>query len=220
MPDCCNPGSERYEDVFDARFAGGLARRYRRRGPTRAERRMVEHLAGLGVDDRAVLEIGGGIGAIQLELLRRGAAHATNLELSGAYERDAAALLEERGLERRATRIVGVDVAAEGDRVPAADYVVLHRVVCCYPDVDRLLTAAAEHARRALVFSHPPRTWLTRGTVTISNAWMRFRGHEYRAFVHSPARMYDVLADAGFTSSAVSRGPQWWVVAATRSTPV
>ncbi|GGI48305.1 magnesium-protoporphyrin O-methyltransferase [Agromyces flavus] len=178
---------------------------------------MVEHLAGLGVDDRAVLEIGGGVGAIQLELLTRGAAHTTNVELSGAYEREAAALLEERGLERRATRIVGVDVAVEGDRVPTADYVVLHRVVCCYPDVDKLLLAAAGHARRALVFSHPPRTWLTRSSVAMGNGWMRFRGHEYRGFVHSPSRMYDVLADAGFAASPLSTGLQWWVVAATRS---
>ena len=39
-----------------------------------------------------------------------------------------------------------------------ADVVVLHRVVCCYPDYQRLLGAAASHAGRLLVFSHPPPT--------------------------------------------------------------
>ncbi|MFE5671565.1 SAM-dependent methyltransferase [Agromyces sp. NPDC056523] len=219
MPDCCNPGSARYEDVFDARFARDLARRYRRRGATRFERRMVEHLASLGVDDRTVLEIGGGIGELQLELLARGAAHTTNVELSGAYEGEAVALLEERGVARRATRIVGVDVAVDGDRVPAADYVILHRVVCCYPHAEQLLAAAARHTWRALVFSHPPRTWLTRSSVAFGNAWMRVRGHEYRGFIHSPGRMYDALADAGLAPAALSTGPRWWVVAATRAAP-
>ena len=40
-----------------------------------------------------VLEVGGGVGAIQLELLRAGAAGTTNVELSAAYEPYAAELL-------------------------------------------------------------------------------------------------------------------------------
>ena len=36
-----------------------------------------------------------------------------------------------------------LDIAAEPERVEPADIVVLHRVVCCYPDYERLLTAAA-----------------------------------------------------------------------------
>jgi hypothetical protein len=43
------------------------------------------------------------------------------------------------------------------EAVEPADMVVLHRVVCGYPDYERLLGAAADHARRALVFSYPPR---------------------------------------------------------------
>ena len=43
-----------------------------------------------------------------------------------------------------------------------ADVVVLHRVVCCYPDYERLLGAAADHSRRLLVFSHPPRNVASR----------------------------------------------------------
>src|SRR3712207_8145994 len=48
-----------------------------------------------------VLEIGGGVGEIQIELLRRGAASATNLELSPAYEQEGARLLDETGMAGR-----------------------------------------------------------------------------------------------------------------------
>ena len=53
-----------------------------------------------GVDDATVLEVGGGVGEIQLELLARGAARTVNLELSGAYEAEAARLIDEAGVDR------------------------------------------------------------------------------------------------------------------------
>lgn len=217
MPDCCSPGSARYENVFDARFAHGMAQRYRRHGLTNVEHPIVDRLASMGLEDRTVLEIGGGVGEIQLELLARGAREATNLELSSAYETEARSLLVERGLASRSTRLVGIDLAADGGRVAAADYVVLHRVVCCYPDSERLLGAAAAHARRAVVFSHPPRTWFTRVSVSLGNMWMRLRGRDYRGYIHSPAAMYGVLERAGFELHRLRAGPRWWVVAATRT---
>ena len=217
MPDCCSPGSARYEDVFDGDFANEVARRYRLRGPTAPERRIVDHLAAQGLSDCTVLEIGGGIGQIQLELLARGAGRMTNLELSGAYEVEARSLLDERGHLAHVTRLVGVDMASQGDRIPAADFVVLHRVVCCYPDSDRLLEAAAAHARRALVFSHPPRTWFTRLSAAIENTMMRLRGREYRAYIHPPTSMYAALGRAGLRVTPLRKGLRWWIVGATRT---
>ena len=50
------------------------AARYRRRGLDRTARRMVDLLTEAGIDGATVLEIGGGVGEIELELLERGAA--------------------------------------------------------------------------------------------------------------------------------------------------
>ena len=152
MDDCCAaPGTEGYEEVFDDRFARKSARRYRRKGLTPTERRIVSFISATGVDDATVLEIGGGVGEIQLELLARGAARTVNLELSGAYEAEAARLIGEAGVAGRVTRRLGVDLAVTTEKVDMADIVVLHRVVCCYPDFERLLGAAAEKIGRAHV---------------------------------------------------------------------
>src|SRR5690348_8894770 len=85
-----------------------------------------------------VLEIGGGIGEIELELLRSGAERAMNVELSGAYEQEGRALFEQAGLEGRVEWRYG-DVATDRELVPPADVVVLNRVVCCYPDMPALV---------------------------------------------------------------------------------
>ena len=50
--------------------------------------------------------------------------------------------VRETGLAGRVTRRLH-DIATAPDEVPEADVVVLHRVVCCYPDYERLLGAAS-----------------------------------------------------------------------------
>lgn len=187
-----------------------MAARYRKRGLDRAARRMVAFLAQRGLDGSTVLEVGGGVGEIQIELLKRGAAHAVNLELSAAYDAEAARLLAEAGLSQRAERRVH-DIAVDPDAVEPADVVVLHRVVCCYPDYERLLGAAAAHAHRLLVFSHPPRNPISRLLFSCQNLVFRLRGIEFRAFTHPPAEMVAVLERHGLQHTFSHRGPVWHV---------
>lgn len=103
------------------------------------------------------------MGEVQVELLRRGASKVTNLEISTNYEAEAARLLEASGVADRVTRRF-IDIATSPAEVAPADVVVLHRVVCCYPDYERLLSAAADHAHRLLVFSYPPRNLVSRAS--------------------------------------------------------
>ena len=217
MDDCCGvPGADGYEAMFSAKFARDLARRYRRKGLTRTEQRIVDFLDGTGIAGATVLEVGGGIGVIQLELLAHGASHAVNLELSSAYEPEAAALTARAGVTDKVTRIVGVDLAQRPDAVERADVVVLNRVVCCYPAFDALLSAAAGRARRTIVFSHPPRWWLTRLLAASENLVYRVTGRTYRAFVHSPEAMVAVIRRQGLVPVLRSRGAVWCVVGASR----
>jgi magnesium-protoporphyrin O-methyltransferase len=175
---------------------------------------MVEFLTETGLDGSTVLEIGGGVGEIQVELLARGAATATGLELSPAYDAEAERLVAEKGFSGRVQRRL-LDLAAEPTAVEPADVVVLHRVVCCYPDYTRLLSAAAGRTRRHLVFSHPPRNLVSRALVGTQNLAFRLGGSEFRAFTHPPAAMLAVLAEHGLTVRATG-GRLWRVVALSR----
>jgi len=197
--------------MFGDRFARWVARRYRKRGLDRTARRMVAFVQQRGVDGATVLEIGGGIGEIQLELLERGASASTNLELSPAYDEAARALLDEAGLADRAERRIA-DLATDPDAAAPADVVVMHRVVCCYPDYERLLTAAADHTRRLLVFSHPPGNLAARAVVRLQNLAFRLQGMQFRTFAHPPTAMVDVLERRGLHPAYGHRGVVWRVV--------
>jgi 16S rRNA G966 N2-methylase RsmD len=201
--------------VFDDRFARRMAARYRKRGLDKTARRMVDLLAAGDLQGATVLEIGGGVGDMGLELLRRGAASATNLELSSNYQQEAAALAAEQGVTGRAVHRL-VDIAADPAAVEPADMVVLHRVVCCYPDYATLLGVAADHARRQLVFSFPPRNLASRAFVGAQNTVLRLSGRQFRTFAHPPSAMLAVLAEHGLRPALAHRGPVWRVAAATR----
>ena len=137
---------------------------------------MVEFLERGGLAGATVVEIGGGIGEIQLELVTRGARRTINLELSPAYEHEAAQLIREAGVESRVERRLH-DIPAAVEPVD----VVVNRVVCCYPDYQRLLGAAADHATRRLVFSHPPRNPISRTIMAGQKLAFRLMG-EFRTF--------------------------------------
>ena len=216
MDECCAPSPDGFDRVFDARFARRLARRYRSEGLTPSARLILDFAGSVGLDGATVLEIGGGIGDIQLEALGRGAAHTTNVVLSSAYEPEAERLLLEAGLRGRATRVLGVDLAVTPEAVDAADIVVLHRVVCCYPDYGRLLGAAAGRGRRAVVFSHPTHSLFTRATALLLNATYALVRNPYRAYAHSPDAMVDVLRRHGFTPRFREKSGPWHVVGALR----
>ena len=188
-----------------------MGRRFRKHGLTRTQERLIEFLAERGIEGATVLEIGGGVGEIQIELLRRGAASATNLEISTNYEDEALLLLEDKGMTGRVTRRF-LDIATAPDDVEPADVVVLHRVVCCYPDYERLLAAAGSHARRLLVFSHPPHNGVTRLALRWDNALRRLKRNDFRAFVHTPRAMVDVLTAQGLTPRYRHHSLIWDVV--------
>ena len=201
---CCS-----YDAIFDEKQARRDAKRYRRKGLNKGARRLVSHLARRGVAGDAVLEVGGGIGAIQVELLKAGAAHTTNVELSAGYEATAAELLGEARLEGSVDRRIGDFVAIARELEPA-DNVVLHRVVCCYGDVDALVGAAAQRARRNLVLTYPPESALAKVVVAGFNLFLRLRGSDFRAYVWPIAAITRAAEAQGLTRVVEERASFAW----------
>lgn len=209
---CCSAPSG-YGELFSAKHAERDARRYRSKGLGKPAQWIVDAVRGRGVDGRSVLEPGGGVGAIAIDLVKAGASRALVVELSPGYEQAATELAREAGVADRVERRLG-DFAADG--TDDADVVVLHRVVCCYPDYERLLGAAAEKARSTIVFTYPPRNAASRAAFALMNLWMRVRRKEFRAFAHPPEAMVEVVERAGFEPFGSRRGGIWRGIAFAR----
>jgi len=167
------------------------------------------------VDGCTVLEVGGGIGAIQIELLRAGASGATSIELTPTYETVANELLQESGLTNVVKRRVVDFVAAAADVAPA-DVVVLNRVVCCYQDMPTLVGLAADHTNGLLVMSFPKSRWWTRLTVALMNLALGVTRREFHVFVRPSADIRRAAEVHGLKTLVDRPGFFWQTVALER----
>ena len=150
-------------------------------------RSLARRAAARGVEGASVLEIGGGIGQVALELLKAGAASAEVVELLPDYEPFVRELAAEAGVaERMSFRTA--DLVAEPAAAARVDLVVMNKVVCCTPDGVALAGIAASLARRTLVLSFP-RGSGGRGPASATvNLYLRLRRRRFRVFVHPHGR--------------------------------
>ena len=194
--------------MFSPRTACRSLERYRSKGLDEIERRIVASAKVAGVQGARVLEIGGGIGVIQAELLQVGAATGEIVELVVAYEPYARELASDKGLSDRVTFRV-VDLVEDPDDVEPADVVVLNRVVCCSPDGIELTGIAGRLARRTLVLSYPRDVVWVRLGVGLINLGQRLFGRSFRAFVHSPAKLRAAVEEQGLRATDLGRTAFW-----------
>ena len=216
MDSCgCDPGGF---DIFDERTARDDRESYERSGPDQTTRMLLDLIKSYGVAGATVLDVGGGIGVIDHELLKAGAGHATLVDGSPQSLRVA------RSEARRFNHLDRLELA-EGDFVKlaagidAADIVTLHRVVCCYPDVANLVGESAARARRLYGLVLPRDRWWIRLGLQLVNVVYRLRGRTFRAFAHSNALVDRLAAHQGLQPVAESGTRVWRVVLYARPAP-
>jgi magnesium-protoporphyrin O-methyltransferase len=212
-PQCV--GIERF---FDEAVARRELRRYRRRGPAKTTRMLVDALAEHGVGGATFLDVGGGIGAVHHELVAAGAAGGTCVDAAPAYLQAARTEAAERGSAERIRYVLGDFVELQSE-VGAADLVALDRVVCCYPDMATLVDATAARARRAYGLVYPRDTRLVKAMIAILNFVQRLRRHPFRAFVHPTSEVEARLLAAGLERATRATTFMWQVVIFRRVRP-
>ena len=196
--------------MFDEKMARRQLRHYRRKGPGKGTRQLIDAVAEDGVEGRTFVDIGGGVGAIQHDLMDRGAAGGTSADASPAYLAVARAEAEVRGYTDRIQYVEGDFVDRVGE-VDPADIVTLDRVVCCYPDMPAMLGAAASLTRRTLGLVIPRGTRFIRCGVAIVNLFQRLRRHPFRVYVHDPGEVEAVLGGHGLRRRYLREGMVWRV---------
>jgi hypothetical protein len=213
---CCARHGQ--EELFGERFAKRAARRYRRKGPDPMARALARRASARGLEGTTVLEIGGGIGEVLLQLLAGGAREGEIVELVPAYEGEAAALAAEAGVGERASYRTA-DLVADPSARREADVVVLNKVVCCTPDGIELAGLAAGLAQRTLALSFPRGVWWARAAFAAANVVFRIRYRRFRIFVHPPEELRAAVERHGLELASTRDGPLFRIAAFERAYP-
>lgn len=178
---CCE--REHYESTFDDKHAAKDLKRYRRKGPDKTTRLLLDALLAEGIADTTLLDVGAGIGVVHHELLAAGARTAVHVDAAMAHMRAAKDEAARRGHVDR-VRFVHGDFVALAQGVSPADVVTLDRVICCYPDMNELVSASAAKARRLYGAVFPRERWLIKGWLALGNFARRLTRNPFRAYVH------------------------------------
>lgn len=212
LPQDPPPADGPFDEYYDEKLAAADLRQYRNAGPRPWARALIQALTSEGVNGAMVLDIGGGIGVIRHELLAAGATRAISVEASSAYAAAAREESERLGCTGRVEYLSGdfVDLA---ESVPAADVVILERVLNVYPDWERLASLSADRARRLYGVVVPRDTPFVRLIIRLINLTLRLRGRRVRAAVVPADALDRVLRGAGLALSySHSAGPAWQVL--------
>jgi SAM-dependent methyltransferase len=197
-------------NTFSSKQADDDLRRYLKDGPDGTTQALIDAIIAEGIDGATLLDIGGGIGAIPLELLQAGADRGESIDATEAYVEVARAEAARRGFGDRIATRCG-DFAELASEIGPADVVTLDRVVCCDPDLDRLLARAAEHAGRLLGLVYPRDTWWNRAAARAIAMFGWVTRDPTRWYLHRPGQVDAILRRAGFARREIDRSFLWQV---------
>lgn len=205
---CCQ--CQGIEDLFNEKSVQRELADYRKKGPSRTTRMLLDALKARGVQSRSLIDIGGGVGAIQHALLQAGADSALDVDASRAYINAARGEAARLGLADRTAFWHGnfVDLAPQ---IEPADIVTLDRVLCCFPDVENMVKHSAERAHRLYGLVYPRDTWLARAAVALMNGIFRLQGTKFRTYVH-PSRWVEEMVTQSGLKRVFSGGTFIWQV--------
>lgn len=206
---CCR--CKGFEIEFSHKVASKDLNRYRKKGPRRTTRILLDALTAQGAEGLSLLDIGGGVGAIQHELLSAGVSGVTNVEASAAYLEAAKEEVQRQGHTSHVRFYLGdfVDLALD---IPSADIVTLDRVICCYQDVQQLVGLSTERASRFYGAIYPRDTWWVKLALSIENLYHWLMRSPFRVFSHPTEVVEAVVRNSGLRQRFHCKTFVWQVV--------
>jgi hypothetical protein len=209
------PQCQGADKLFDKGVAEGDLRDYRRKGPGKTARILLDALKSAGIQNSTLLDIGGGVGILQHELLKSGASAATHVDASSAY---LAAAREEAARQGHAERITHhhgnfVDLAPQ---LPQADVVMLEKVICCYPDMRALVGLSSARAGRLYGVVFPRDSWWMKIGGRLINLVLAIQRSGFRFFVHPTEQIESVIHANGLQRRFYRKTLIWQVIVYSR----
>lgn len=214
--DCCQLRG--IDELFNDRLVERELEEYRAQGAHKTTRLLIDALKAEGINGLSLLDIGGGIGAIECELLEGGCQSAVDVDASQAYLHAAREESKRRGLSEKINYQHGnfIDLA---DQIADADIVTLDRVICCFPDMKNMVSLSARRARKLYGLVFPRDTWWARLGITVMNFIFRLQRSSFRTFIHPTQAVEDLIRSNGLERRFYHRTMIWQVMVFAKPIP-
>ena len=202
---CCGA-----DQLFDLKGAKKELKKYRKKGPGKTTKRLINLLFKDGVMDLTLLDIGGGIGTIQWAFLKNGGRSTVNVDASGGYISVARSYAEEQGYIKKANFVKGdfVDIAED---IPESDFLALDKVICCYPDYKSLIAESLKKCKRSIGLTYPFGGIISKIITNLSRIYFYLKKNPFRTYIHNPTEVKQFILDHGFEITEKTTSFPWHV---------
>jgi magnesium-protoporphyrin O-methyltransferase len=210
---CCQ--CQGIENMFDKKAAKRELKRYLKKGPSKTTSMLLDAIHEKGVQGLDFLDIGGGIGAIQYDLIKAGASSGTSIEASSAYIDAVNYETLQNDLVERVSFKHG-DFTTMASDVDSADIVTLDKVICCYDDMSELVGLSSKLARKIYAVIYPRDVWWTKLGFLMVNFYSRIKGSSFRTFIHPTKKVEEIIFGNGLRRNYYATTLVWQVAIFTR----
>jgi 16S rRNA G966 N2-methylase RsmD len=198
------------EDFFNEKEARKNLKRYKKKGPNKTTRKLLNALSNENIKGLSLLDIGGGIGAIQVELMKKGLKHTTDVDASQSYINVASQLMKQKGFDNK-SNYVHADFTDCHKGIEDHDIVTLEKVVCCYPHVTDLINQSSNKARQFYGLVYPMNGFVFKIVFGILNVYLKFKGNPFRVFNHEEKMIDGLICANGFRRIYYGRSLPWHI---------
>jgi magnesium-protoporphyrin O-methyltransferase len=203
--DCCG---EKYSNQFDLKLAQAELAGYRKGEIKKNSRPLLEALIGIKPVGASVLDIGGGIGALDFELFKVGISNTIHVELSEPFSTVFRQEAERRSLQDKVQCYQG-DFLQLRDKIENVDLVCLDKVICCYQHYESLIALSASKSQKWYAYVIPRDVWWVKFAESLKTFFQRFMSNPFLTYVHPVAAIEQLVIASGFRKISEHRGMIW-----------
>ncbi len=188
---CCGA-----DQLFDSKTAKKQYKKYLKKGPSKITKKLIGQLEknNTGV---SLLDVGGGIGAIQWWFLNQGGKQTFGVDASTGYTDLAQGHAKKNNLNEITHFIIG-DFTTKAKELPKVDHVTLDKVICCYPDYESIINQACTKTLNTVSLSYPMDGSIANIFRSMGVLFMKLTGNPFKPYIHNVSSVRKLFIENGF----------------------
>lgn len=195
--------------LFDAKTAKKQYKHYLKKGPSRVTKKLIGQLKNMNTGS-TLLDVGGGIGAIQWWFLNHGGQKTIGVDASSGYIALAQEHAAKNNLQENTNFHMG-DFTAKAEDLPVVDHTTLDKVICCYPDFKAIINLACQKSTHSVSLSYPMDGLVADIFRGFSVLIMKAMRNPFKPYVHRVASVRSLFITNGFTVQEKTLAFPWHV---------
>jgi len=182
--------------LFDEKTAIKQYKSYLKKGPSRVSKRIIGQMEKGPLGD-SLIDVGGGIGAIQWWFLQNGGEKSYGIDASSGYSHLAKEHASKNNYEKSTQFLIG-DFVDQKNLLPQVDHVTMDKVICCYPDYNAIIDLACQKATKSISLSYPMDGWIADAFRAIGVLVIKLKGIPFKPYIHRVSSLRSTFEKNGF----------------------